>query len=223
MTIQGLELVKTSAQAARGHLRGEARGATVRLIIAAAAAAAMLAGQARAQSGYPPAQEALITTMSNYNQRYDGAPNPAQQAKVRAAFDLAFCSTIPKRPVSNWVGSVELLDAHNDLDAIELDVQIDPRHELVTGSLGIGLLIGNGETLAVNGDVLAPHAQTLITQDSPLYGAASNINEHDRIVFSGSFVPFKSMAACESTVDGASYFALFHFSDIRDVGADSGQ
>jgi hypothetical protein len=195
----------------------------VRLVIAVAMVATMLAVKAWAQSEYPPAQEALITTMSNFNQRYDGAPNPTEQAKIRAAFDLAFCSTIPKGSVSNWVGSVELLDARNDLDAIELDVQLDPRHQLVTGSLGIGLLIGNGETFAVNGDVLAPHAQTLITQDSPLYGAASNINEHDRIIFSGSFVPFKNMAACESTVDGASYFALFHFSDIRDVGADNGQ
>ena len=104
---------------------------------------------------------------------------------------------------------------------VQITIEL-PARDLYSGSLGIGLSVGNFYGYGVTRDGTTPAGSLLIRAGTPLYHVVSKIpdNDYDRVSFSGRFVPFASSTACEKAIHYATYFDAIRFYEVRDLGPD---
>jgi hypothetical protein len=168
----------------------------------------------QAQNLHAPAeQRELSDILSKYNDLIDGAPNKIQRDKIEATFRKEFCAKIPRGEISGWIGIVVSVDDRTDDKAINLELEVST-YDLKSGSLGIGLSLGNRYSYGVNSRNTQPHEPTTIPIGSSLYAVASNLRPLvDAVRFSGTFIPYASPQACYD--NSTSYFSLFSFTSIQ--------
>ncbi len=169
----------------------------------------------------PPQEAALINTLSKYNEAYDSAPNEIQQDRISSGFARQFCADIPRGTVHGWIGALMTLLPTNHPTGIQITIEL-PNRNLYSGSLGIGLSVGNFYGYGVGHRGTTSIGSLLIRVGTPLYNAVSKIpdNCRDRVMFGGQFVPFISSAACEKAINYATYFDAIRFREVRDLGPD---
>ena len=169
----------------------------------------------------PPQEAALLNTLSKYNEAYDQAPNEIQQDRVSTEFARRFCAEIPRGTVHDWIGTLETVLPTHHPSGVQITIGL-PDRDLYSGSLGIGLSVGNSYGYGVTRDGTTPAGSLLIRAGTPLYHVVSKIpdNDYDRVSFSGRFVPFVSSTACEKAIHYATYFDAIRFYEVRDLGPD---
>lgn len=170
--------------------------------------------------GAIPAREAaLVNTLSRYNQEYDSAPNDIQRNKMRDNFGHKFCAEIPHRPVHNWVGALDSITPTPRPPGVKITIVLPVRF-VDTGSLGIGLSIGNSYEYGITRHRTVPIGSLAIKSGTPLYDAIAKMPDNGRanVLFSGRFVPFVNLAACEKAIHYATYFSAMRFDSVRYLG-----
>lgn len=178
----------------------------------------------------PPAQRALSALMAKDVSLYADTQNAKP---AYPSIERAFCSAIPHGPVSGWIGKVvsitpdeygeyELNEANGFGEGtvpqgsfLKLDVATDS-----LSHLSRALMLGNFYETSITYQTTKPHAPTVFRAGSSLNKTALALNPGDTVMFSGSFVPFRSPRDCYNAVDAGNYFALFRFSSIRKIGSD---
>jgi hypothetical protein len=202
-------------------LSGDRMNYLVRTIVAAFVVGACYVSLARAQTQQsvrvPEAQRTLSMIVLS-----DIAPDGTPIKKPYPVFEKAICAAIPRIPVSGWVGKVMLLNDYDkgigEQDFIEgtrlkLDVATSD-----LSALSRALVLVNFYAEQISPSTTQPHPETIIPVGSLLQKTVLGLNEGDTVVFSGSFVPFKSARACYDAVDASDYVSMFHFSSIRKRG-----
>ena len=164
----------------------------------------------------PSQEQNLITIFSKYNQRYNAAPNEIQEQRISREFRKAFCQAIPRNRVKGWIGNIDSITRNKKTNGIELEVSLNDTN-MVTGGLGIVLLLGNSEYQYYKSDT-KPHKSTIFTHGSKLYEKVSMMRVNDTVTFDGEFVPFASAKKCSSNLSETTFFSIFRFSRVKDLG-----
>lgn len=188
-------------------------------LIVSVCSASLASAQAQQQIvKVPAAQRALSTVVLS-----DIAPDGTPIKKPYLVTEKAICAAIPRIPVSGWVGKVMSLNdddkGNGEQDFIEgtrlkLDVAI--------GGLSVlsrALVLVNFYAEWMSPSTTQQHPETEFSVGSAFQKTVLGLTEGDSVVFSGSFVPFKSAQACYNAVDASDYFSMFHFSSIRKIGS----
>jgi hypothetical protein len=133
----------------------------------------------------------------------DGA-NEFQVVKARKARNSAICGLLPaNKAVTGWLGTVHSAET------------------TLGGDSGVlSLYIGDDIKASTwNNSLSDAFDHTLISPDSPLYDVLSNLNEGDKVVFSGSFIrDSKSCISEQSLIDENGLLTpefAFRFKSIR--------
>jgi hypothetical protein len=171
--------------------------------------------QAPGNVAVPREQRELTNILSKYNDLYESAPNDIQRRKIEPMLKREFCGAIPKGDVSGWIGEVNSIDDRSPAKSIGIILAIHT-DGLQNGGLGVELSLGNEYAYGISEDNTAPHTDTRISQKSPLYDVAANLQNGDTIVFSGTFIPYRTYEDCYN--NDTTYFALVRFSSIRKTG-----
>ena len=164
----------------------------------------------------PSQEQNLITIFSKYNQRYNAAPNEIQEQRISREFRKAFCQAIPRNRVKGWIGNIDSITRNKKTNGIELEVSLVDTN-MVTGGLGIVLVLGNSEYQYYKSDT-KPHKSTIFAHGSKLYKEVSMMRVDDKVVFDGEFVPFASAEKCSSRLSATTFFSIFRFSRVKDLG-----
>ena len=164
----------------------------------------------------PRQEQNLIAIFSKYNQRYNAAPNEIQEERISREFRKAFCQAIPRNRVKGWIGNINSITKNKKTNRIELEVSLDDTN-METGGLGIVLVLGNSEYQYYKSDT-KPHKSTIFAHGSKLYKEVSMMRVDDKVVFDGEFVPFASAEKCSSRLSTTTFFSIFRFSRVKDLG-----
>lgn len=174
---------------------------------------------ATARAAMPPQEARLLHTLSSYNEAYDRAPNEIQHKQIWKAFGQKFCAEIPRGVVHGWIGDLDTIrPAHHPVGVL-IDIDL-PFGNLYSGSLGLGLSVGNYLGYGVGADQVIPLGSLVIPAGTTLYNTAINLRSggYDRVEFSARFDPFISSAACEKAIHYATYFSAVRFLSLRYLG-----
>ena len=109
----------------------------------------------------------MLNILSKYNEAYDRAPNAIQQDRVSAEFARRFWAALPRGTVRGGIGALGTVQPTHHPAGVRITIDL-PSRRLCSGSLGIGLSVGNfygyGDTRIGTAPIAALliHAQTFI-------------------------------------------------------------
>jgi hypothetical protein len=162
-------------------------------------------GSSGATSEYgvqPAKQKSFVGVIEKYKAIYDAAKNDLQRGNERLNRDEALCSVTGGSNVKSWTGVLEDVGATSE------------------GLAYLRVKIGDGVTIETWNNELSDFMDdTLVQRSSELYDIILSLEEGQKVVFSGSFVP--DDGSCLDTKNFSEYFAiespefLFRFSGIR--------
>ena len=122
----------------------------------------------------PDKETAFIQAIQSVKAEYDAAPNELRKSAVRTKRGKLIQKALGgSRNVSDWVGVLSDMETSGEGKAI-LEIKLE----------GTDIQVGTW-----NNSLSDMFDNTLIPQESPIYSAASQLKEGDRIVFSGTFLP----------------------------------
>jgi hypothetical protein len=116
----------------------------------------------------PEAQVRFVEIVSAAQSQSDSATNDMQRGGALATRETALCEALPSGTVTNWIGTIEDIDANSDGKG-ELEI-----------SIGQDITVSTYETLGID---------TLLEPGSPVFSLVSSMEEGQRVVFSGGILP----------------------------------
>lgn len=128
-------------------------------------------------SDIPEKERTFIDITTNAISENSSAKNDMQRGGVKVRRDDAICSSLKKRTVNDWIGTVKKVDSNSDGKGV-LEVEIAKDVTLKTW----------------NNAFSDSSFDTLIDPRSKLFADASSLSVGDGVKFSGSF--FKGRDAC---------------------------
>lgn len=138
----------------------------------------------------PTNQVALQAAVASAREAYEAASNDLAKGGVRPARGKAICAAVPKPEVEDWIGTVYDLTTNGDGWGV-LSVEIEGEIWLSTW----------------NNSLSDIGADSLINPSSDLFGALAQLQEGQKVKFSGKFLSDSAKGDCYSeksmTMDGS--------------------
>jgi hypothetical protein len=167
-----------------------------------APAAAKVAAPAEPRSSLPGSERRFISIVKSAADRIENTSSSLKAAKYRSARDAAACAVLSDNEAARWVGTVTDIGANGD------------------GYGYISVEIAKGISVQTWNNAFSDFSDhTLVKPSKPFFDRMTNLEEGDRISFSGRFL--SSGASClqganiTKTFYGLTPEFLMRFSDIR--------
>ncbi len=171
---------------------------------AADKAAADKAAAERAAKG-PAEQQALLQAVVTGRSGYEATDNELKQRQAQAVRSEALRAAVPSLDATEWVGTIRSIDTNGEGKAV-LELAIGDDTKVSTWNNAFSDLMDN----------------TLIPMDSPMYETLVNLEEGDKVKFSGTFFKDSEQGLKESslTFNGQMMTPnfVFKFSSISPLG-----
>jgi hypothetical protein len=169
-----------------------------------AAADKVAAEKAAAQKG-PQDQQAFVKLMDVAREEIRGTDNELKQKQAWKKRNDAMCTTVPGGDVTNWVGKVKDVSSNGEGKGV-VELEIGDKVKVSTWNNAFSDMMDD----------------TLIDMDSPMYETLIELNDGDKVQFSGTFVSESDTCFKESslTFHGRTQTPnfVFRFSDVAPVG-----
>lgn len=168
------------------------------------AADAKAAAEAAAKNG-PPEQQALAAAVVRGREAFEATDNELKQRQAQKARDRSLRSAIGGLRVSGWVGEIRSIDTNGEGKAV------------------LELKVGDDVKVSTWNNAFSDYDDhTLISMDSAMYETLVDLEEGDRVRFSGTFFadPQKGLKEVSLTLRGQMTTPnfVFRFSKITPLG-----